>query len=134
MTQTFNDAPPPSSSGRKLLVGGPAITEFLIGKRDRKSVRWLYGQLDKLPIWRLEANGQLYAYPDELTEVFEQRAAEAKAAQIAAAAAKAAEKKAAARAAAPKRQLAPPRGRRRPRRLRRDVGAAGAARAEAEIT
>jgi hypothetical protein len=80
--------------GRKLLVGGANITQFILGRSDRKTTRWLYGQLGNLPVWQLTEGGELYAYEDELTAHFEAKASEAKAARIAAGEAKAAEKKA----------------------------------------
>jgi hypothetical protein len=139
-SQILDDAPAASSSApessapvassRKILIGGQAITDFICGKRDRKTVRWLYGQLGKLPVWQLEENGALYAYPDELTAHFEKKAAEAKAAQIAAAEAKAAEKeaiiKAAAVAASRKPSRSPPNRRRERPRLRADAPRASA--------
>jgi hypothetical protein len=114
MTHVLDLTPSPGRTAptaeRKLLIGGRAIATRITGKQgdkesgsDKKrdkTVRWLYGQVGKLPIWQLEEGGTLYAFEDELIEHFESKAAEAKAARIAAAEAKATEKAAIADAAA----------------------------------
>jgi hypothetical protein len=107
MTAQVLDAPasfPAPASSRKILIGGAAIAGHITRnhdrKVDRKVVRWLYGQVGKLPIFQLDENGTLYAFSDELDAHFEQKAAEAKAARIAIAEAKAADKEATVKAAA----------------------------------
>jgi hypothetical protein len=127
MTQVFDEARAPLSKP-KILIGGPNIAEHITGKRDRETVRWLYSQLDKLPIWQLEANGALYAYPDELEAFFAEKADEAKAARNAAREAKLAKKdvnaKAAAQATSAEPRQLPRRG--RPRKPRREAEKAAA--------
>ena len=98
--------------GRELLIGGAKITEFVLKRKaKREDVRWLYGQLPAFAgvIWRLTEGGELLSWTDELTELLETKAAEAKAAARVAAQAKVTEKEALADAE------------RRPRRTRRIV-------------
>jgi len=113
MSQILDDAPDASSppalappANRKLLIGAKAIVAYITGTAEptdkesaRKAARWLYGQLDKLPIFQLAEDATLFAYCDELDAHFAAKAAAARAARIAAAEAKAAEKEAALKAA-----------------------------------
>jgi hypothetical protein len=85
------------------LKGAANITAFILKRKaEREDVRWLYGQLPNLAgvIWRLTEGGELLSWTDELTELLEAKAAEAKAAALATAQAKAVEKEALLKAAA----------------------------------
>ena len=99
-----------SAPGRKLLRGAAEITEFILRRKpDRPDVRWLYGQLPNFAgvIWRLNEDGALLSWTDELTEYLEMKTAEAKATALAAAEAKAKEKEELTKAARKDAQPAP---------------------------
>jgi hypothetical protein len=108
-------APAPAPApGRELLKGAANITAFILKRKaEREDVRWLYGQLPNLAgvIWRLTEGGELLSWTDELTELLEAKAAEAKAAALAAAQAKTAKKEAVLEAARKAAQPAPARAR-----------------------
>jgi hypothetical protein len=120
-------APAAPTPGRELLKGGAQITAFILKRKaEREDVRWLYGQLPNFAgvIWRLKEDGELLSWTDELTELLETKAAEAKAVALAVAEAKAAEKEAllkdAAKIARPSsRQRSRARPRPRPRKASR---------------
>lgn len=105
----MSDTPTPAvAGGRRLLKGGTEITEHVIKKKPTaQEVRWFRGQLDAFAsvIWRLKKDGELLSWSDELDELLEAKAAQAKADAITAAEAKVVEKeeltKAAAKAARP---------------------------------
>jgi hypothetical protein len=82
--------------GKKLLIGGPAITESILKKPPTpQEIRWFYGQVPNLAgvVWQLAEDGIFYAYEEDLAAHFETKAAEAKASALAAAEVKAAEKR-----------------------------------------
>ena len=106
----MSDTPTPAvAGGRRLLKGGTEITEHVIKKKPTaQEVRWFRGQLDAFAECDLAAqarSGELLSWSDELDELLEAKAAQAKADAITAAEAKVVEKeeltKAAAKAARP---------------------------------
>jgi hypothetical protein len=115
--ETAPSPAPAPAPRRELLRGGARITAFILKRKaEREDTRWLYAQLPAFAgaIWRLKEDGELLAWSDELTELLEAKAAEAKANALAAAAAKAVEKEAVTEAARKAAQPAPARSRKSP--------------------